>query len=32
MMLSRKPEAMRVPAVQLTPLPTGIPVVQPRTP
>jgi hypothetical protein len=28
MILSRKPEAMRVPALQLTPLPTGIPVVQ----
>ncbi len=32
MVLSRKPEAMRVPAVQLTPLPTGIPVVQPPPP
>lgn len=30
MILSRKPEAMRVPALPLAPLPTGIPVVQPR--
>ena len=33
MILSRKPEAMRVPALPLTPLPTGIPLVQtPPTP
>jgi hypothetical protein len=29
MILSRKPEAMRVPALPLTPLATGVPVVQP---
>lgn len=29
MVFSRKPEAMRVPAATLSPLPTGIPVVQP---
>jgi DNA-binding beta-propeller fold protein YncE len=29
MVLSRKPEAMTVPAPKLTPLPTGIPVIQP---
>jgi DNA-binding beta-propeller fold protein YncE len=29
MILSRKPEAMRVPALPLTPLPTGLPIVQP---
>jgi DNA-binding beta-propeller fold protein YncE len=28
MILSRKPEAMRVPALPLTPLPTGLPIVQ----
>jgi hypothetical protein len=32
MILSRKPEAMRVPALPLTPLPTGIPVVQAAPP
>ncbi len=32
MVFSRKPEAMRVPAVALTPLPTGIPVIQPPAP
>lgn len=30
MVLSRKPEAMTVPAARLTPLPTGIPVIQPE--
>ena len=29
MVLSRKPEAMTVPAAKMTPLPTGIPVIQP---
>jgi DNA-binding beta-propeller fold protein YncE len=32
MILSRKPEAMRVPALPLVPLPTGIPVVQAAPP
>jgi hypothetical protein len=32
MILSRKPEAMRVPALPLAPLPTGIPVVQAAPP
>ncbi|HVH25436.1 MAG TPA: peptidyl-alpha-hydroxyglycine alpha-amidating lyase family protein [Vicinamibacterales bacterium] len=32
MILSRKPEAMRVPALPLTPLPTGIPIVQAAPP
>jgi DNA-binding beta-propeller fold protein YncE len=32
MVLSRKPEAMTVPNPRLTPLPTGIPVIQPETP
>jgi hypothetical protein len=32
MVLSRKPEAMTVPAARLTPLPTGIPVIQPEPP
>ncbi len=32
MLLSRKPEVMRVPALPLTPRPTGIPIVQPDAP
>ncbi len=32
MVLSRKPEAMTVPAPKMTPLPTGIPVIQPDPP
>ncbi len=32
MVLSRKPEAMTVPAARLTPLPTGIPTIQPEPP
>jgi hypothetical protein len=32
MVLSRKPEAMTVPNPRLTPLPTGIPVIQPENP
>ena len=32
MVLSRKPEAMTVPNPRLTPLPTGIPVIQPEPP
>jgi DNA-binding beta-propeller fold protein YncE len=32
MVLSRKPEAMTVPAPRLTPLPTNIPVIQPEPP
>ena len=32
MILSRKPEALTVPAARLTPLPTGIPTIQPEPP
>ena len=32
MVLSRKPEAMTVPATRLTPLPTGLPVIMPEPP